>query len=246
MSDDAFKKQREGYMVKKVEVPKKMRSQGHKFWSEITNHQFCFDRRKKNNEIFLLFIMYFNLSIAQLEVDLIKNLERSDLIRFYDHYISPHSIHRRKLSIHVKPSASALQNPVNATNEAEDEEEGEPGGVDGQMTDPVEVIVNTTEKEIKLTEQPNIIDTLVHPEANKPVEVLPKKELNLPTVKFSKTLFFSLIYLFFSRRNGLKIYMFGKAIYHAILLRKFMRKLMYLFFVNYKEQFSKNYIFFLF
>jgi secreted Zn-dependent insulinase-like peptidase len=46
MSDDVFKKLREGYMVKKVEVSKKMHSQANKFWNEITNHQFCFDRRK--------------------------------------------------------------------------------------------------------------------------------------------------------------------------------------------------------
>jgi len=52
MSDEAFEKQREGYMVKKVEVPKKMHSQGNKFWNEITNHQFCFNRRKNKNNIF--------------------------------------------------------------------------------------------------------------------------------------------------------------------------------------------------
>jgi len=51
MSDEIFKKQREGYMVKKVEVPKKMHSQGNKFWNEITNHQFCFNRRKNENNI---------------------------------------------------------------------------------------------------------------------------------------------------------------------------------------------------
>ncbi len=46
MPDDLFEKQREGYMVKKVEVPKKMQSQGNEFWDEISSHQFCFDRRK--------------------------------------------------------------------------------------------------------------------------------------------------------------------------------------------------------
>jgi len=46
MSDELFKKQREGYIVKKVEVPKNMHGQGNQFWNEIINHQFCFDRRK--------------------------------------------------------------------------------------------------------------------------------------------------------------------------------------------------------
>lgn len=52
--DELFQKQREGCMVKKVEIPKKMRSQGIKFWSEVTNHQFCFDRRKREKKNFSL------------------------------------------------------------------------------------------------------------------------------------------------------------------------------------------------
>lgn len=43
--DDGFKKQREGCMVKKVEIPKKMHSQGNKYWAEVIQHQFCFNRR---------------------------------------------------------------------------------------------------------------------------------------------------------------------------------------------------------
>ncbi len=53
MTDEVFEKQREGYMVKKVEIPKKMHSQGNKFWNEITNHQFCFDRRRIRNKNFV-------------------------------------------------------------------------------------------------------------------------------------------------------------------------------------------------
>ena len=48
MSDEVFKKQREGCVVKKEEIPKRMHSQGNKFWNEITTHQFCFDRRELN------------------------------------------------------------------------------------------------------------------------------------------------------------------------------------------------------
>ncbi len=46
MFDELFKEQREGYIVKKVEVPKKMHDQENQFWNEIINHRFCFDRRK--------------------------------------------------------------------------------------------------------------------------------------------------------------------------------------------------------
>jgi hypothetical protein len=63
------------------------------------------------------FIYFFVL--AQLEVDIIKSLERDDLLRFYDHYISPNSIHRRKLALHVNPSPLALQVPIDDENEGE-------------------------------------------------------------------------------------------------------------------------------
>jgi hypothetical protein len=58
MSDELFKKQREGYIGKKIEIPKKMQSQAEKFWDEITNHQFCFNRRKRRRkkDEFLFFI----------------------------------------------------------------------------------------------------------------------------------------------------------------------------------------------
>jgi hypothetical protein len=39
-----------------------------------------------------------------------KTLKREDLIRFYDHYISPRSPFRRKLAVYVKPSTVALAN----------------------------------------------------------------------------------------------------------------------------------------
>jgi hypothetical protein len=59
MSDDSFKKQCEGYMVKKVEVPKEMHRQGNQFWNEITNHQFCFDRRMIRNKNLLKENLFF-------------------------------------------------------------------------------------------------------------------------------------------------------------------------------------------
>lgn len=48
MSNEEFKKRCEGFIVKRVEVPKTMCDQGSKFSSEIMTHQFCFNRRKKN------------------------------------------------------------------------------------------------------------------------------------------------------------------------------------------------------
>ncbi|CAF3245595.1 unnamed protein product [Rotaria socialis] len=165
MSDEQFKKQREGYMVKKLEVPKKMRSQGNKFWTEITNHQFCFDR-------------------SQLEVEIIQNLERNDLIRFYDHYISLNSIHRRKLALHVNPSSLALQKPNGETNNVE--QEYETTATDEIETEQVEVTIPTgaIHEEIKLIEQPVIIEKLNETTTQEAEYVLPKKELNLPQAEW--------------------------------------------------------------
>jgi len=143
-----------------------MHSQGNKFWNEITNHQFCFDR-------------------PQLEVEIIKTLERTDLIHFYDHYISPRSIHRRKLALHVNPSALALQTPCNEVAAVESEDEiaviigGElPSTIDEEHKE-ADVVLKTeiSHETVQLTKQPSIIDPLVDKETEK---VLPKKEINFP------------------------------------------------------------------
>lgn len=44
MSDENFQKQREGCIIRKLEIPKRMHNQAKNFWSEIINHQFCFNR----------------------------------------------------------------------------------------------------------------------------------------------------------------------------------------------------------
>ncbi|UJR37824.1 hypothetical protein I4U23_030514 [Adineta vaga] len=161
--DELFIKQREGYMVKKVEIPKKMHSQANKFWSEITNHQFCFDR-------------------PQLEVGIIKSIEQNDLLRFYDHYISACSTHRRKLSVHVNPSPLALHVPNDQTakEKHQDEltaatDEDLPSTTEQENTEKVTTeIVNES---VKLTEQPSIVDTVTHTDSKE--QVIPEKELKL-------------------------------------------------------------------
>lgn len=49
MSDELFRKIRNGYMVKRAEIEKDLADQGGLFWNEIVSHRFCFDRRKKKN-----------------------------------------------------------------------------------------------------------------------------------------------------------------------------------------------------
>ncbi|CAF1466331.1 unnamed protein product, partial [Rotaria sordida] len=126
MSDELFKKQREG----------------NQFWNEIINHQFCFDR-------------------LPLEAEIIKTLERDDLLRFYDHYISPHSIYRRKLSVHVNSSSFALQMQTNETDTVENKDEltdiihGESSSIINE--EDVAVTTETSHETIQSTETENIL-----------------------------------------------------------------------------------------
>ncbi|CAF1661259.1 unnamed protein product, partial [Didymodactylos carnosus] len=62
-----------------------MSNQSKVWFSGITKHQYCFNR-------------------AQLQTDIMATLGRQDLLKFYDHYIAPNSVHRRKLAVHVVPS----------------------------------------------------------------------------------------------------------------------------------------------
>lgn len=143
-----------------------------------------------------VFNAYF-LLLAQLEVDIVKNLEHSDVIRFYDHYVSPRSMHRRKLAIHVKPSPLALQEPTNETTDVKGKE-NELESVPNQTNGPVELTTDTdhAEQEEKLVEQPNIVDNLVQSKANEAEAALHKKQLNLPTVELLKAFLF-FVYPFF-------------------------------------------------
>ncbi|CAF4223323.1 unnamed protein product, partial [Rotaria sordida] len=160
MSDELFKKQCEGYIVKKVEVPKNMHDQGNQFWNEIINHQFCFDRLPR-------------------EAEIIKTLKRNDLLRFYDHYISPRSIYRRKLSVHVSPSSFALQMQTNETDTAENKDEltdiihGESSSIINE--EDVAVTTETRYETIQSTEQLPIIDKSTETEP-----IVAKQEIDLP------------------------------------------------------------------
>ncbi len=107
-------------------------------------------------------------------------MERSDLLRFYDYYISPRSTHRRKLSIHVNPSSLVQINEIKAV-----ESEDDLAAMTGQplpSTANAEVppTAPISHETIKLTEQPPIVDVLTS--AKEPEKVLPKTEIDLPKV----------------------------------------------------------------
>ena len=123
--------------------------------------------------------------LAQLEVDMIKSLERDDLLRFYDYYISPHSAHRRKLALHVTPSPLALQAPNTEADELPDDDESAivPGDEDIQAErEPASEISSDA---TKLTEQPTIIDTR---DSQDRELTSPEKQLHLPKVRLSDSI----------------------------------------------------------
>ncbi|CAF0885808.1 unnamed protein product [Adineta ricciae] len=97
MSDEEFLKQREGYIVSSLEIPKSMESQADTYWSEILCHQFCFDK-------------------IQLQSEFVKRLERKDMLEFYDRYISLRSPYRQKLMVFVQPSPLALASTKSDTS----------------------------------------------------------------------------------------------------------------------------------
>ncbi|CAF3928671.1 unnamed protein product, partial [Adineta steineri] len=91
----------------------------------------------------------------------------TDLVRFYDHYISLNSIHRRKLSVHVNPSAIALQ----GTNDKETI-------IDKENTETI--IAGAVEHTVKLTEQPLIIDIITDKDSKEKDKCIPEKQISLP------------------------------------------------------------------
>lgn len=113
-----------------------------------------------------------------------KRLERDDLLRFYDHYISPRSTYRRKLSLHVNPSSLAENKGIKVVD-SEDElaamtGEELPSTVE-EENPPVAEINQEAEA---LTEQPTIVDSLTTVHSNESEKIQPQKPLDLPTVNF--------------------------------------------------------------
>ncbi|CAF3842357.1 unnamed protein product [Rotaria sp. Silwood1] len=109
------------------------------------------------------------LGNPQLEAEIIKTLERNDLLRFYDHYISPHSIYRRKLALHVNPSSLTLQKSIDEKNTNENKDQLDAmnykkslSNTDKERTQiEATVPVDVNHEAIKLTEQLVMIDNLI-------------------------------------------------------------------------------------
>lgn len=123
--------------------------------------------------------------LATREVEIIKRLEREDLLRFYDRYVSPRSIYRRKLSLHVNPSPLAQNKDLKAVK-SEDELAAMAGQVlPSTVKEETPATAQVTHESTNLTEQPTIVDSLtaVHPQES--LKIASEKQLDLPKVNFS-------------------------------------------------------------
>lgn len=111
-----------------------------------------------------------------LELEIIKKLEREDLLKFYDRFISPRSNQRRKLALHVNPSPLALRSSSNGKSSVDsDEEISSTTAEEAKSTDE---IPHETQS---LTEQPQIIDNLIKMSSS--MVSTTKIELETPKVK---------------------------------------------------------------
>ena len=162
-----------------------------------------------------------------------KRLTREDLLRFYDRYISPRSNYRRKLSVHVNPSALAQVKDLKAVK-SEDELAAMAGEeLPSTVEEEVPVTVEVHQQPTNLTEQPVIVDSLtaVHPQTSE--KISSEKQLDLPKVNLHRIK--SLSSIFFLRPIGLIMFMYGKVNCHVIHWLTSTKKSIFQFSVNYKE-----------
>jgi insulysin len=98
MKDEEFNKHVSALAVKRLELPKKLSTQNSKYWGEIVNEQYHFDR-------------------DEVEVNCLRKLTKDDLLKFYQELIAHDSPRRHKLSVHV---VSAVSNDLTDSSSSDD------------------------------------------------------------------------------------------------------------------------------
>jgi hypothetical protein len=125
-----------------------------------------------------------------------NKLERNDLLRFYDHFISPRSPSRRKLALHVNPSPLAFKTPSDDKHKLPAETELSPTVIEGDTKSELSTSEN------KLNEQRPIIDQEIKTDIKDlqktTLEIENKKyeELHLPKVIILSIHFFIIVFNF--------------------------------------------------
>lgn len=90
LTEDEFKNYANSIAAELLEADKTLGQETNRYWREISNEYYVFDR-------------------AQREVKELLTLTQQDLLAFFDKYISPESTQRRKISIQIWPSAKSIQ-----------------------------------------------------------------------------------------------------------------------------------------
>ena len=173
-------------------------------------------------------------------MEIIRNIEREDLLRFYDHYISPRSTHRRKIALHVEPSPLALKSATADKNSITSEDEL--ALVKGEELPSVaaeEAVKPIVELEaVNLTEQPIVVDSLIDTSPQQLVQTTSPTKLELPQVHLSSALVLLTASLALFRSIGLIMSTSGRVNYRVIRLLNPTRNWMCPFFANCDHCFS--------
>ncbi|BGP22999.1 a-pheromone processing metallopeptidase ste23 [Rhodotorula toruloides] len=80
MSDEEFEKERESLVLKLLEKPKTQGQESNRYWAEVSTGEFDFDYRERQAKV-------------------VQQLLRSDILAFFNRFISPSSPSRAKLAI---------------------------------------------------------------------------------------------------------------------------------------------------
>ncbi|KAI0989670.1 hypothetical protein GJ496_002399 [Pomphorhynchus laevis] len=101
MSDSEFRDHVESLESRMSEKPKNMYQQGLQWFEELNKMETIFDRKERI-------------------VKILKNITKGDVIRFYEDYLAPYAVERRKLTIYVKPAESVALGNYKEPSENED------------------------------------------------------------------------------------------------------------------------------
>lgn len=98
MSREAFSEHVKALMIRRLEKPKTLKELAEKWWKEIFNEQYHFNRDR-------------------IEVESLRRLKKEDVINFIDKCLMPDSEQRRKFAIHIKSLRKSGDGAVELTDE---------------------------------------------------------------------------------------------------------------------------------
>ncbi|EDO37735.1 predicted protein [Nematostella vectensis] len=87
MTDEEFKNHIDALAVRRLDKPKKLRTETQKHWGEILTRQYNFDR-------------------DNVEVAFLRTLTKDDLLNFYKDLLEPSAPRRHKLAVHILPNTT--------------------------------------------------------------------------------------------------------------------------------------------